>query len=669
MSGIAGIYYLDDKPIERETLGKMVEILAHRGPDGADVWCEGSVGLGHRMLWTTPESLLEKLPLANQTGDLVITADARIDNRDELIPQLELDIFPKEKVTDSQIILAAYEKWGEQCPEKLLGDFAFAIWDRREHKLFCARDHFGVKPFYYYSSDKIFVFATEIKAILCLPEVPCQLNEVRVGDYLTSMFEDKAITFYQDIFRLPPSHSMIVNCKAIQLQSYWSLNPNRELCLSSDEEYAAKFREIFTEAVRCRLRSAFPVGAMLSGGLDSSSIACTARTILAENEGQPLPTFSAIFDEVTECDERPYIKAVLAQGSMEPHYLHGDRLSPLTDIDTVLWHQDEPLYAFNLFLNWGLYGIANSKGVRIMLDGFDGDSTVSHGVGYLNELASSGRWLSLIAEVRGYAKNFNQSFWQWLWAYIHNYGLKPIIFKSKPLRLGLRIWQALLRRVTQRNCSSHQSSWSNTLNPDFVEHLSLETRRKVLEQALSKSRQSQKAEHYYSLMRGIMPYTLEVIDKAAAAFAIEPRFPFWDKRLVEFCLSLPPKQKIHRGWTRMVLRRGMAGILPKEVQWRGDKSNLGPSFDHGLLNFEQNRLEEVLFNNPELIGKYTEINALHEAYRRFISRKDRDDDVIAIWRALTLALWLKSFQSGKSHNLDEGGDISLIGSIARSKAY
>ncbi len=169
MSGIVGIYYINGRPVEGETLGRMVDILAHRGPDGADIWCEGNIGLGHRMLWTTPESLMEKQPLVDRTGNLVLTADARIDNRGELISALRLNDSPVEKITDSALILAAYAEWGNQCPEKLIGDFAFAIWDKRKQVLFCARDHMGVKPFYYYyEPGKFFAFASEIKGLLCL---------------------------------------------------------------------------------------------------------------------------------------------------------------------------------------------------------------------------------------------------------------------------------------------------------------------------------------------------------------------------------------------------------------------------------------------------------------------------------------------------------------------
>ena len=144
MSGIAGIYYLDGRPVEQAVVQRMLDCIAHRGPDGSGVWLDGSVGIAHRMLWTTPESLHEKLPLVNKTGELAITADARIDNRDELFASLNFNGRPRETIADSELILAAYEKWGESCPERLLGDFAFAIWNGRKKKLFCARDPVGM---------------------------------------------------------------------------------------------------------------------------------------------------------------------------------------------------------------------------------------------------------------------------------------------------------------------------------------------------------------------------------------------------------------------------------------------------------------------------------------------------------------------------------------------
>ena len=182
MGAIAGLYLLDGRSPNRTDLDLMVATLAHRGPDASGMWCRGPAGLAHRALWTTPESLHETLPLRADFANLVLTADARIDNRAELIAALDLDGRGSSQITDSELILAAYEYWGEHCPEKLLGDFAFAIWDGRKQTVFCARDHFGVKPFYYhYRAGRLFAFASEIKGLLCLSEVPRRLNEVRVA--------------------------------------------------------------------------------------------------------------------------------------------------------------------------------------------------------------------------------------------------------------------------------------------------------------------------------------------------------------------------------------------------------------------------------------------------------------------------------------------------------
>lgn len=639
MSAIAGIYYLNHRPVERADLGKMIDILAHRGPDGANIWSEGSIGLGHRMLYTTPESLLENLPLVRSSGELVITADARIDNRDELIAALDISDRPAEKITDSELILAAYQKWGESCPEQLLGDFAFAIWDGTKQVLFCARDHFGVKPFYYYLSEQAFIFATEIKAIVGIPEVPRRINEVKVGDYLTSVFDDTATTFYQGILRLPPAHSMTVSSTGTRLQSYWSLDPMRELKLGDDEEYAQEFRKIFTEAVRCRLRSAFPVGSLLSGGLDSSSVTCVARNLLNQDKTQPLPTFSMIFDEVSECDERRFINTVLAGGNIEPHYIHGDHYTPLTDIDQIFWHEDEVFYAAGLSTTWKLCDAANQQGVRILLQGHDGDGTVSHGLGYLQELARMGRWFTLAQELRGLSKTFNQSYWELLWGYVQQYGLEPILSKSK---LFKRIWRGVWRRIRLLSDRPARPAWNANLNPEFIERIDLAQRYQSKQQAES-SIQTERQDHYQTLTGGMQPFALEVLDKAAAAFAIEPRYPFWDKRLVEFCLSLPANQKLHQGWSRMVMRRAMTDILPVEIQWRRDKSNFFPNFSKKLLlACEQQHLDEVILNNSELIEKYVDINAFREAYHRFVSGdRAMPAYVYAIWRFVSLALWLQ----------------------------
>jgi len=664
MSGIIGIYYLDGQPVKGESLGRMVDIIAHRGPDGADVWCEGSVGLGHRMLWTTPESLLEKLPLIDQTGNLVITADARIDNRDELIKALSLDDCPAEKITDSQLILAAYEKWGEQCPEKLLGDFAFAIWDKCKQILFCARDHFGVKPFHYYHSGQIFVFASEIKALFCLPEVPRHLNEVRVADYLANLFDDKSITFYHEIFRLPPAHTMVVSQEEIKIRLYWSLDASLELQLSSDEEYAEAFRELFTEAVRCRLRSAFPVGSSLSGGLDSSSIVCVARQLIAEETNSSLHTFSYIFENIPECDERPFINSVVEKGGLIPHYILGDKFGPFLDWERVFWHTDATLLGPNTYLPWGLFRAAQQEGVRILLDGFDGDTTVSHGVFYLNELARQGQWAAFATNTDGLSKNFGNSpldifkqyglkyfeelACQWRWGtftrevqevtkyftisrrdlFLHH-GFKPLVPK-----FVRQTWRAL------RGRNESTESINPIISHNFTQRISLKERIQSLDESWLSQPLTAREAQWHELTSGLITLPLEVMHLTAPAFSVEPRHPFMDKRLIEFCLALPPQQKLHQGWTRMIMRRAMANILPEQVQWRGGKANYEQKFVHGLLTIDREIVDEVMLNDLESIEAYVDTHVLQEVYQRLISPgKAKSEDALALWAPVALALW------------------------------
>jgi asparagine synthase (glutamine-hydrolysing) len=630
MSAISGILYFNGQPVDISLPERMTDCLIQRGPDGAGIWAEGPVAFGHRMLCTTHESLKEKLPLKSQSGNFVITSDARIDNREELIASLDFDISDAANIADSQLILAAYEKWGESCPKKLLGDFAFAIWDRRSRTIFCARDPIGVKPFYYYLSDRSFVFATEIKAIFCLPEITRRLNESRVVQHLLNTFEDKTSTFYEGILRLPPAHSITVGLGINKLRSYWSLDSEREIRLGSDREYAEAFREVFTSAVRCRLRSAFELGSTLSGGLDSSSIACTARKLLKEDGTQPLHTFSAIFpslpqEDMSKIDERKFMESVLSLGEFESHFVQADLLSPLSNLDDVLWHEDEAVLAPNLYIHWGLYGAARKEGVRVFLDGLDGDSTVSHGLDYLGELARKGRWLKLYSESSALSRQSpNRSFTprNIFW----DYGIRNAIPED-----FAKVWRALRRRP--------QSTFdaSSLISKSFAKRVKLDEKTEKPQKRLT-PRES----HRESLDSAQIPYTLELADKASAAFGLESRYPFFDRRLIEFCVALPADQKLNQGWTRVVMRRAMEGILPKEVQWRIGKANLSPNFKRRLSDMDASVIENVIETESDGIQKYYDISALRASYKRFASEPMlRDQDAMTVYGAAMLGVWLR----------------------------
>jgi asparagine synthase (glutamine-hydrolysing) len=621
MSGITGIYSRDDQPIDIEALRHMTDILSHRGPDGSGIWHSRSVGFGHRLLWTTPESLHEHLPLLSEDGERALTADARIDNRDELIEALGAT---SNEITDSQLILAAYERWGEHCPEHLVGDYAFALWDGPRNILFCARDHIGAKPFYYYHSTTFFAFASEIKALLCLPDVPRELNDTDIARYLQAQGHDRTSTSYRTILRLPVAHSMMVTPQKIELHQYWSLDPKKEYHFDSNEEYEAAFREVFTEAVRCRVRSAYPVGSELSGGLDSSSVACTARSVLEHAAEAPvLHTFSSVFDEVPGCDERPYINAVLAQGQIEAHYVHPDELSPFIDVDRFLWHADEPMDCANYCIQWALYRAARDAGVRVCLTGLGGDEVVSYGLPYLTELFRKGKWFTVYKELRAFSKHPYKPLNVIVWTYL----VMPFI-----PRIVRQAWRKI------RRTAYHITITGIPLSSDLAQRIDR------TQEDIARRPKTHHELHYESLSAGDQE-AVEMCDHIGAAFSLEMRHPFYDRRVMEFCLALPSNQKLRDGWIRAIVRRALADSLPAEVCWRPGKTDLSPFFDRNLLAFERKRVEDALFRNNPLIESYVALAPLRKAYNEYTQGASVES--YRIWKAVLLELWLEREQKAQ----------------------
>lgn len=634
MSGICAIFRRNGAPATIDTAAKMLAAMRHRGPDGEATWSDGPIALGHCMLHVTPESLREHLPAADRSGDYAITADARIDNRRELVDLLSIGC-PESEVVDSDLILAAYRNWGEECPKYLLGDFAFAVWDRRRQTVFCACDPMGVKSLYYHLTDHSLIVASEVKAILPVTDAPCELNELRIAEYLVTLFEDRSGTFYKGVLRLPGASALSVTREHTRMRQYWSLDPQRELRLRSEGEYAEAFRSLFTEAVRCRTRSAFPVGAALSGGLDSSSVACVARDLT--RQAGPLRTFSLVFPELPEedrraIDERPEMNAVLNTGGFAPHFIQADRLSPMWQIERMHFHLDHANCAPNLYLHWAMYDAARSQGVRVFLDGFDGDGAVSHGFERLTELARTLRWRSVWREVKLLSER-------------HLAGVRPKrIIKEYCVKPLAPRWACLAWQWTHGRRREAQAR-NILISPDFKRRTGIEQRaREMLESQYGWSlRRTARQCHWLSISQALYAYTLEIADKATAAFQIEARYPFFDRRVLEFCLALPASQKLAHGWNRWILRNAMTGVLPPEIQWRPRKGNLSPNFHRRLLDFERRRLEDVILNGSPELTPFVDPVAMRSAYLEYEKNHARSKgESIQLFAAVNLALWLRA---------------------------
>jgi len=619
MSAITGIFYRDGRDVKPEIIKKMNNKLAHRGPDGYAVWNNGPIGLGHQMLWTTSESLHEKLPFNDEKSNLIITADARIDNRKEL--STELNIEDKREISDSYFILKSYEKWGEKCPEHLLGDFAFAIWDINNAKLFGARDHMGVKPFYYYLDDEKFIFGTEIKAIFCVEDVSKKTNELDVAFQLGLISgNDRKITFYENISRLPAANLFVISKEKNYLKQFWDLDINYEIKFDSDEEYEKKFHDILTRAVRRRLRSAFPIGSMLSGGLDSSSITCIAQKILNSDKNINLKTFSAIFENVPKSNERYFIEKVLSAYEFDFYYINADEISPIGEMDQFFEFGDRPLVVPNNFMLWNIYRVAFQNDVRILLDGFDGDVTVSHGLEILVEYFRKMNFKRLFFESKALKNLKNVSYKSIFYMILFN--LLPTYFKRR----------FLFRRENKKI----RGSQTKIVKEEFSERLNLKERIVEIDLEDNEFNNAHK-KHFTELNSGTIQFENELLDSMAAPFLIEPRHPFYDKELVEFCLAIPSEQKFSNGWDRHIMRRAMDGIIPNDIQWRKEKGDLSFNFDRSLMN--EKKLIEEMINEIHLIEKYVDIDSIQKSYEKFVMGDT--EDIMYIWNTLLLYLWFK----------------------------
>lgn len=595
MGGIAGIYHLSGASVGDGVPRRMIEALRHRGPAGCEVRRSESIALLQFKLHTTPPSLATKHASSGPARAKMLVCDARIDNRDELLSRLRPHgplacVDGSGSITDSDLILAAYDKWGIAFPKHLLGAFVFALWDEGRERLLCARDQLGIKPCYYsFAARHYFAFASEIKALLAWGGVPDGINEDRVAEYLSGLCLDTASTFYQNIERLPPGHILDISPGGMSLKAYWTLEHSEPSC-SAREEIIEQFRELFTDAVCVRTRGPGDVGAYLSGGLDSSSIArMLARIGGRGTNSSPIHCFSGTFEKLPECDESHYINEVVADTDLQLHKVEvNSDYNPIREIAPLIRIWDEPAQTHFLSLPWRLNTAVVEADVSVVLDGHGGDEVVSRGVEYLHHLASTGKWGPLLWEL--YTGPEEQIVKQFTRLVTEHRELKG-------MGEGIR---RLLGRWVRANSSSYGGATPSLLRPAFRRRVRLDER--VQEwQATRQTRKPFSDWHQGLLKHPLQVKALEELNHLAASFGIEARFPFWDRRLVNFCLTVPPTMKRRNGRGRYVLREAMRGILPDAVRRRRHKTYFNASVNKALEKAAPNLRIQLELAKSELV--------------------------------------------------------------------
>jgi len=445
------------------------------------------------------------------------------------------------------------------------------------------------------------------------------INEKKIGHHLIPITTERELTFYENIFRLPAATKIIINFQKQSKSLYWILNSDLEIKFDNNEEYYQKFFELFQIAVECRLRTQYKVGFELSGGIDSSSVVLMAKKIFSKDK-KLVNTFSIIFEEIKESDESYYINKVVETGGIKPHYLIGDSISPFSDIDKILFFNEEPSQTPNISMIWQLFRKMNDNNIRVVLGGHDGDCLLYKGEKYLMELFFTLRWKKLIQELKFTSKIHQSNLFKLF--------ISKVIFQS--CEKCENIWLKFKRERKEKDFLN--------LNKEFVKKLNLKREFKIYFLDPFRDANNSKKMHYYYLSSGTHQMIFEMMDRLAGYFNIEPRHPMMDKRLLEFCHAIPTEFKYNKGWGRLLTRIGLSELLPQEIKCRIGKTNFFPVFNRNLLLYEKISLDKLIYKN-KFTKKYSNCENLTKIYQRYKKGK-KGADSIDIWKIAILSLWL-----------------------------
>ncbi len=646
MCGIAGVVQVEGRPLDGQLLEAMTNSMRHRGPDGEGYVLLApnhrekpfsvtgslrravggqvgnySVGLGHQRLAIIDRTALGHQPMGTEDGLLWITYNGEVYNAPELRRELTQLGHRFRSSSDTEVVLESYRRWGTNCLPRLNGMFAFAVWDGRNNLLLCARDRFGIKPFYYLWDGRRFLFASEMKALLQDSSVRPKPHQRAVFDYLCQSRQDHTTeTFFENIRQLAPGSWMTIKPEpdsSGSQTSWWHL-PEDNLTISPDEA-AARMRALMEDSVRLQLRADVSVGSCLSGGLDSSTIVCLMSRLL--REGHPLTVSSCHQDP--RFDERPYIRAVLAKTGADNLEVFPDPVSLFGQLPRVLWHQEEPFANTSVLAQWDVMRTAGEAGVKVLLDGQGADELLCGYPGYLGsrlaDLLRTGRWSTAGREFVS-------------WRRVHG-GLPPTAVAG--LARGL-LPDALTGWIRTR--ATGETSW---MDRNFAKQFGPGGGGRDQNGLSSHGHGSVLRAHIVRSVIQDLPALLHYEDRNAMAFSVEARVPFLDHRLVQWLVTLPPELKLREGVTKVLLREAMKGVLPETVRQRPDKMGFVTPQDHWLRVVWRPQIETMLASESMQSRPYWRASALPQLYREYCEGKLALGP--ALWRWVCLESWLRRF--------------------------
>lgn len=585
MSGICGIFRFDGGPVEARDLDRQITRLAHLGPDRTRTWCAGSVGLGHLMMRVTREDQFDVQPLHD--AGLTLLADLRLDNREELAQALAISVSALSDMPDSALLFAAYKKWGADCVEHLIGDFAFAVWDSDKKTLTLGRDHMGQRHIFYHKGEGFFAFAAEIKGLWALPQVPRALLEDRVAQSL--LFDeptDIGATIFEGIRAIPGGTVMTIAADGqITSRRYWEPHADRAHEGRDEAYYVETYRKVLTEAVECRLRRATtPAGLFMGGGFDSSAICALAGPVVTA-QGRKFIAVSSVMPE----DYRGTIKHARKWVEMcrrhMPHldvrYVTREGLDIFTGMERAFLNNDNQ-HSPNGYVTRKMLAEIAAAGARIVMDGHGGDYTVNpRGQNALVRMLRKGQFRRFVAEFNATRKHLRQSVKQTL--------VRNVLLQFVPAS-WMQVW------IRHRNGLALFGP-TMPVSRQVIAGRSKNARSRFRWRSGDNQRVGM-----LRALRGQQNASAQGYSISAAAHGLEFSQPFHDKRVVEFGLAIPEELYVKNGKTRYLARAALKDLYPAEYQNRPPgNDDLGPDFLMMAKRIEPRMLAEI--DRMEKAGK------------------------------------------------------------------
>lgn len=605
MCGICGIINFNNEPAQEESIRKMMHIMKHRGPDDEGVFIDQNVGLGFVRLSILDLSPSGHQPMLSHDGRYVIVYNGEVYNYIELKDELsgKYNFITR---TDTEVVLAAYQEWGSACLDKFNGMWAFAIYDKKTKEVFCARDRFGIKPFYYQYTDNQFLFASEITPILKISKEKPKAEMQSVFDYLvfnrTDQTED---TFFENIKKLQHGHCFTINDSGLKIFQWYSLRDNLKAPFINADE----LREYFNSSIQLRLRSDVPVGVCLSGGIDSSAI---TSTLIKDFDKKDLHTFSAVYKAGQSGDESHFIHIYDSQ-LKNMHLITPTAVTLFEDLTDFVRCHAEPLPSTGPYAQYKVMQLA-SKHVVVTLDGQGADEELAgyhyfYGF-FFKDLLKKFQMLSLLKEIYYYLLTQHSVYGLMTFAYF----LLPKKMKSE-----LRVKNAGYIKPEFADAWQKSNSIAGNLYGSASLHDAL-------------------LNHFEYKLEHLLKWE----DRNSMHFSIEARVPFLDYRLVEKIMSTPAELLINEGMTKYLLREAMRDTLPEVIRMRKDKVGFSTPQDEWFRSeLWQALVNDILESSSFADRNIIDVNKAKISYRRHLGKKINISQ--EIWKWVNLELWFREF--------------------------